>query len=645
MADTAYPYDIKFTVGATTYGFMLVSPKGESKQIKFVEAGAPSAERVSTSDIASHQDYAPMFDTPFAMGSFVGGVGQLFYEEGEEDAYLWSDGIVTHTTGKAYLAPNVNTLTLTGATGDITCFRTYMTSANVRYDFLVESTNIWRRTATDNTTVWTKVYTASVTITDFQIIQGIGLICVPTLAGATDFYTQADVTAAATWTPTARDHTLLSDALGKPSYFQVVRGTTYALISKRKVLYTTDPTVDGWVGPIDTSLTGNISGPPGDDTYLFSGSHSVGDYLFTIRPDLICSIDSAQDVAEVIWEWKDKPSDYNFKYYASGSDKFIYAVGPEVYVYEPQTGMAKPTMLSRKSGFSTKEILGLAADNQYIYVLAKVRVPSIRTADSVALLRGSRMASGWTFEVLWEDTSLSGKTYGRLAAFPFGADTRLYWGQNNASDTLTYVMSLPANWDESTSANYKSSATLYTSFNRSGFLGFNKRHLYINADSTDTDATNTIAVKYSLDRGATYTTLGTSTSTEYSGNYVDKYSKEIGLAFTLTSAANVTTPTLRNFDHHQRVRFKYLKAGTASIRIARNIALRNDSTQSLAPDTVWGFLETMRTTNSRIQYTDFMGNSFDVSVDMIGVNPTRHENPGEYELEALIVFTEADRGS
>lgn len=643
MADNAFPFDVKFTVGSDEYGFMLVSPKGQSKQLVIQEVGGPDAQRVSNSAIATHQDYPPAVDTPFAMGDFAGGAGQLYYEEGDDTAYLWSTGIVTHTNGKAYLAPVETARTLTNGTGAVTSWETYVTSAGVRYDFAVEGTRLWRRNASTDS-AWAIVYTASTDITDFKVIDGKGLIAVPGSSDPTDFRMQSDVTAAATWTPTSMEHSVFSTSLGKPRYFYNIRGTTYALVGTKKVFYSADPSADGWIGPINTSLAGNSTGSAGDSTYQYTGVISVGDFIFVMRNDVIYSIDASQNVIEVIWEWKDRPSDNNFKYYASGSDKFIFSVANEVFMYEPQTGVTRPMLLSRRSGFSTKEILGVGADNQFVYVLAKLTVPTISANDRVALMRCYRGQLGWNVEVLWEDTSLTNKTYGNMFVVPDGFKTRVYWALDNSTgDSTVYQISLPAEWDESRTSGYRTSATLYTSLCRSGFPGFNKRHLYLNAEIDNVSGTVYITPSYSLDKGATYTALNQATTGQYESSYIDKYSKEIGLAFAFTGVTG-TSPVLRNFDHHQRIRFKYLQSLQAVIRIAKNIELRNRSVQSLTPDVLFGWIQTLRQTNGRIKYDDFLGNSFDVSIDSISVNPTRHESIAEYEEAATIIFTRADRG-
>lgn len=645
--DQAFPYDIKFTVDGDSYGFMLVTPRGETKQVDFVESQGPQPERMSTQDSATAQDFDPRYDTPFSMGDFTGGVGQLEFDFNDDTSYWWSSGVVTHVKGKVYPAPPVSELELASVTGNLTGGITYLTSADARYDFVWESTNLWRRDASNSTNAWNKVYVAGADITDFTIFDGVGFICVPSLSGTTDFLYQSDVTAAATWTPTTANHAAFSDALGKPRFFQGVRGTFYAAVGSggnRKVFYSVSPTTDAWLGPIDTTLTGNVSGPPGDSTYPFTGTRAVNDFLFVMKKDAIYSIDSQQDVYETIWQWKDKPSEYNFKYHATGGDLLLFSVGPEIYQYDPQTGVTASLRLARKDGFSVKEIVGLAADNQYVYVLARVRVSTIRSADSVALFRGVRQrGSTWSFEVLWEDTSLTGKTFGQLFAFPSGVGTRLYWGRNDSGDTDTLLMDIPAEWDETTAASFSTSASLWTSLSRSGFPGFNKRHLYFNINATGVTGSTIISTRYTVDEGANYSMLGDTSASKTEFDFNNVYGTSVGFKFDFTGTSGATA-TLKNFDHHQRVRFKYLPQAKIAVRVAKNLNLRNSSKSNLYPHEIWNNLVTLRTTTSEIEYTDFLGNSFPVTVDIIGLKPSRHEGVTEIESEAYIVITRADRG-
>ena len=204
---SAYPYDVKLTVAsganAGVYGFMLVTPEGQSKQLDVTEVGPPEAQRLSTEDIATHSDFDPSYDTPFAQSSFASGVGQLEFDFKDEEACWWAPGVVLHVDGKVYLAPPTKTaLTLpTVGAAEVKGFRTYVTSAGTRYDFCWADKYLFRRTGADST-AWTLVYTEanSKPITDFEVFNGVGVIAVPTEvdANSVDFYTQSDVTAAAT---------------------------------------------------------------------------------------------------------------------------------------------------------------------------------------------------------------------------------------------------------------------------------------------------------------------------------------------------------------------------------------------------------------------------------------------------------------
>lgn len=644
--DLSYPYDVTLAItNGSTYGFMLTSPQGQSKQINFTEAGAEDSlrtsmlERLQGTNVDQSRMYSPTLDTIIAMTSFIGGCGQVEFDSGDDKSYWWSNGVVTHVDGKAYPAPPTSSLSLTGVTGAITGIGTYLNSSFTRYDFLWEGANLWRRDASNSTNAWTKVYTASATITDFKVMDDVGLIAAPSDGSTTDFWYQSNVTAAATWTPTAADHTAFSVALGKPKFWNITRGTCYAAVDKGKIYYTVNPTLDSWVGPIDTTLSGNISGPPGDKTYPFTGVKSVGDFLFIIRPDGIYSVDSQQDVNCAIWQWKDKPSEYNFKYKGTGGDQFLFSVGPEYYQYDPQTGVASPCLFARKDAFSVKEILGLSADNQYAYILARVRVGVLRSADSVALFRGVRMKNGkWTFEVLWEDTSLSGKTYGLLEAIPNGVGTRLYWGLDQSGDTATMIMDIPAEWDETNSGSFATSRSLWTSLSRSGFQNFQKHLLYYNSNGLNLDSNNKITVNYSIDGGSSFTSLTNQTSTNTYVDYTNINSINFVIRFDFVSAGSIA-PILQNFDQHNRVRFKYLPQAKIAVRIADKINLRNSGTSNKMAYEIADDIRTLRESDGEITYQDFLGNSYKVTVDSIEIHPTLHQKPMEYEEEAVITIT------
>jgi hypothetical protein len=650
MTDQSYPYDVTFTTGGVTYGFMLTTPPGKSKTISIQEASpvpAYSLDRAGTQDSQSYQNFAPGVDTPFSMSTFAGGAGKLEFNADDPMRYLYSTGIVTHVDGKAYLAPSAASIVTGAATASIDLYTTYMNPTTyVRYDFAVIGTGIYRRPATDSTTAWTLVYTAAFAITDFRIVDGLGVICTPSSTNAAiDYLTQADVTAAATWTPTSRNHSVFSNG-NKPKFIKQVRGTAFAFVDPNRVYFNVDITADTWLGPIDTSLEGNISGPPGDESYYGVGLHAVGDFLFIIKQDAIYSIDSQQEVLKIIWQWEDRPSEYNFKYFSSTEEEFIFCAANEVYVYKPTTGAMPKLEIATQDGFSTKEILGVTNDNQYIYVLAKIVAGNISSNTRVALFRYYKSGKKWVPEIVWEDISLTNKTYGRIFASPNGIATRVYWGLvTSAAVTRTFIMDVVPEWDETASSNFTSSATIYTSIARSGFPGLHKRHIYINMDALNLSTNNTIAIKYSIDDGATYTTLATGTSAETSSNYVNIESKSLILAFTLTSQNGTVTPVLKVFDHHQRVRFKYLEAIQIGVRIGRLIETRNRGKINDDLDTQWDNIKTLRTTEDQIVYKDFLGNSFNCSVDAIGVAPSRHQDVGDYEEEASLIITRADIGA
>ncbi len=644
--DNSFPFDVSLTVnGGSTYGFMLVSPPGQTKQLQTTEAPPIESQRLVTQDIANARDFDPKLDTPFSMSDFSGGVGQMEFDFSDEKAYWWGSGVITHVPGKVFLAPPVaSTETLTGSTGDVAGMCTYLTSANVRYDFLWEGLNIWRRTAANATNDWTKVYTAGVAITDFKIFNGVGVIAIPSDATTTDFLTQADVTAAATWVPIGRNHSPFSSGT-KPTRFESIRGTLYAFVNNDLVYYTTDPTVDGWTGPIDIALsgTGNLGGSTGDSTYSIQGVSVVNDFLFVRKKDAVYSIDSQQDVIEVLWQWKDKPSEYNFKYAAVGGDLLIYNVGPEVWIYDPQTGQNVNTGLSKKSGFTVKEVLGISADSQFMYVLAKVRVNTIRSEDSIALFMGTKIRPGqYAWEVAYEVTSIGTDTYGPMFVFPQGLGSRVYIVRNDSGDTDTIIIDFPAEWDSSLSSTFATTGTLWTSITRGGFPGFQKRQLYTNINALQVDATETITA--SLVTDISTTNYSAMTSSPQETNLTSKYGLYNYFKFVLAGDGSAT-PVLKNFDHHTRVRFKYLPQVQVSIRIADYTELRNGSKSTLKAHQLWDNLTTLRTTNSEITYKDFLGNSFPVTVDQIFVQPSRHEGKLQYEEEAVVIMTRCDRGA
>lgn len=646
----SHPYDIRFTLNdGSKYGFMLSTPPGQSKQLNLIEVQAPSYlfRRLSGNAADSHLDFDAQLDMPFAMVSLANGLGQMDFDEHDDEMYWWGSGVVTHVPGRAYLAPPASALAVTSGTTGIRGITSYLSSGGTRYDFAWGDKYIWRRDASNATNAWAIVYTQpnNDTVTDFKIFNGVGVIAFASSTGTPDFSTATTLTGV--WVVTTRNHAVFSSGT-RPKYFVPVRGTLFALVDNNQVFLTVDPTQDGWIGPIETTV-GSLSTPTtGDGTYPFQGGIAVNDYLFILSQNAGYSIDADQNVLETFWQWKDKPSADNFQFSAAGGDQFVYNIGPEVYSYDPGTGNNLSPRISRQSGFSTQQVLGVDADNQYIYILAQVRVPLIRSAVSVALLRCARISgTRWSIECLWEDTAVT-ETYSYLKACPNGLGTRLYWGMVNGGATSTYVMDIPADWDESTGASFAGTGTLYTSIARVNYPGLSKRHLWINFESDGGhNLTPKLAVAYSTDKGATFTSLG-DTQSGASGitklEYANVASRSLVLRYTFTTGGT-STAVLRVFDQHSRARFRYLPQGQASVRIAQNVERNNGTRDESTVAQLQAALLAIRESDNDILYEDYLGNSFNVSIDSIGYHPSRHEKLEERgELEAQIVFSCADSG-
>ena len=660
VTNPAYPYDITLTTNGVTYGFLLVTPPQQSKQLDISEVPTPTGifelRRISTPETLTHTDFDLKEDMPWSQDTFAGGAGQLtFNSKTDEINYWWSSGIVTHTDGLAYLAKAPSTLTLTSGANTYAGRCSFLTSGGTRYDFCIQGPRIYRRDATLAANAWSVVYTADVNITDIQIINGKMFICVPTHLDATspantDYYYQSDPTAAATWTPTGvTSATGMSDALGKPSFFLQVRGTTYAFVQNQRVLYSVDATVAGdWVGPINTSLKINganqVSGPPGDTTYPFLNVIAMNNYLFAFKQDAAYTIDANQEVREAIWEWKENVATRNFKFSCTADSVIYYSMAPEIYAYDPVTGRNLSIGLAEQAGFSIQDILGLDGNDSNLYVLAKVLVPNIRSAATTALFRVFRTgAMKWMWEIIWEDQAST--AYQGLATVPNGTGTNIYiFNSAGTSSTLIYI---PPDYDETTQGNFTSTADIYLSIWRTGFPNFIKRWGWIAAEVYSLSSTNTFNIAYSTDLGVTFTSLTTLiasglTFTDMTGIN----SESIVLRFRFVSANGTVSPVLRVFDLHGRARFRYLRQVKAAVRVAdyiENLASTRDG--DTAP-TIKANIETIRASNANITYKDFLGNSFLVGVDAVGYKPTRQEQPdSNYEMEAQMQLSEMGSGT
>lgn len=276
-------------------------------------------------------------------------------------------------------------------------------------------------------------------------------------------------------------------------------------------------------------------------------------------------------------------------------------------------------------------------------MLAKVRVPRIRSSASAALLRGVRVAaSEWSFECIWEDTAST--AYSNLAAFPYGNGTRIYWAESDGTDVKH--MDVPADWDESTSGSFATSGVLYTSIWRTGYPNNYKRWLWNGVQLEAADASNTVAVAYSTDDGSTWTTLGTISSSGLSNtSFSNVVSQSLVLRFTWT-CAGTASPILRIYDLHGRVRTRYLPDVNMAVRVASFIETNSKARDQYTVTQVAANLRTLRSSDATIAYEDYLGNSFNVSVDQLVFQPTRHESPRDNtELEAQVVLSRADSGT
>lgn len=653
----AYPYDVKFTPegGSESYGFMLVTPPGQSKQLDINEIGGPDyryTTRVNTVDQATHQDFQPDKDSVFSSTSFVGGLGYREDNLEGEGTYWWGN-CVTHVDGKVFLPPKPNSLTISSVTTPIAGYTTYINPSGARYDFCWAGTKAYRRPA-DTATAWTNIWTEpnGKPITSLNLFNGVMFIFTPTEldANSKDYWYQGSPDGA--WSPTGVNTALaFSNANGRPKMGLQIRGTFYAAVDNNKIFYTTDPTTDSWTGPIDTDIDRNVGGTPGDTSYPYINLAAVGDYMLAFDWQGGYSIDATQDVQETFWQWKERPNSDNFKYMAVGDDSLYFSAGSEVYNYDPATGAIRPVGISTMSGFSTREVLGVGADNQFVYILARVLVNGLRDTESVALLRGNQLSrTVFALECIWEDTSPSTKTYGGFALLPYGRGSRAYVSYVSGGNTNFVTLEASPDWDSSSDATFATSGILYTSDSRSGFPGLTKLHVWNAIDIAPILTTGQgIEIAYSLDNGDTFTVLDTLGSGD--GPTLKEYtaaeSRAIALRFTL-SAGGTDTPVMRGFDHHQRVRFRYLPTATLGIRVADEIEMLNGARSQLTKEQISASLTLLRTaaTSKRVWYEDFLGSAYWVTCDTLTMRPSHHETPtDQYEMEALLLVSRADEGA
>lgn len=655
---SSYPYDFMLTADGVSHGFMCVTPPGSTKQLSVVEVGPPDVNRISTADAASHLDFAPQYDQPFSMASWTGGVGQLYFDGNDQTGYWWGN-VSTHVDGKIYppfvpssythtIAADYTFYTKTAGAGRA-IFKSWVTSAGVRTDYsYIDDSLMIIDPSSGSTTKAAPLSNSTFLATDMTFFEGVVVVCSPdnTVAG-NDFWTYT--VAAGPGTAAARNHTPF--AVGsRPKFMCPVRDTLFAAVDNGLIYYTVDPTTDAWVGPIEAS----------DKNFPWQNMVAVGDYLFCFTTAAGYSIDAAQRVEEVFWQWKDNPSTENFKCVATTGGRLYYNIGPEVYEYDPVAtdGNNRSLSLARRDGFSVQQILGITTDEKYVYVQAKVRIPTLYSSSQMAILRGVRQPNGRiNFECIYQETFVAAQYDRALTARPYGIGVNLYWATVDTGTgygKVKYIW-IPPDWDESNLTSSNGGYTfgegyLYTSITRANYPDFSKRHLWIAVEMENITSNGVIEVAYSIDKGVNFTVLGTS-ATASNGLLTlalsNINSRTFMLRFKLTSSNGVNTPIIRVFDHHQRVRFKYLPQVQAGARCATGLDRLNGQ-----PDTnrtqmdILDSLRTLRATDSAILYEDYLGNSFYVSLDSVSYRPTRHEKPTEKgEQEALITMSRADAGT
>jgi len=668
IAAIAISLDPTLTHQTITKGFMLAAPPGETKVISSDETQKPDVQRISSMPIATSQDFDPLYDTPISQISFHGGAGQKYLDFQDEYAYWWSTGVVTHD-GRAYLAPyHDGGTTFSSTTGyPVTkMLAWYDSSTETRYMFLAVKNQLWRKNVTSDT-AWELLCSTSFNIADISMTGSILWVTTPDQTNTNAYYYKSAPAGAAPWTLSISSHTLFDAAGNKPSFFESVRGTLFGCVNKNKVYYNTDLLITGWAGPIDIGVGGNTSGRAGDGTYNFKGAIAVSDTLYTWNNQAIYSIDSSQEVTEVIWQWKNMPDINNFRFVTSGAKKLIFSVGPEVYTFDPISGEMDSINLTMREGFRITRISGVAADNRFVYVAANVRVTGLYGEDKRVIFRCYKVSTdrGWKVEVIYQQDVLENRWFYGLWAFSDEDEgTILCMGEYmSAAATRLFMFRLPSGWDETIDSSdsllgYLSSqtASLYTSVSKTGFPGFTKKHLYFNAIGQNIQGpplatTSNISVYYSMDEGVSFTYLGDFDDEldAITSSFDDANSKSIMFRFDFTTDSDYLTPILQTYDHHQRVRFKYLPRLSMAVKLGSNLTLRNRALYNRRIDQLWTDLTTLRTLDNEITYKDFLGNNFPVTIDSIQLRPSRHyteQSTGnsEYDLEAVISLARADRG-
>lgn len=639
----SWPYDVKFTTDTgAVYGFMLSQDKYGKKQLTVEESDPPNLLRDIDQFSEVFRQSNPRNDTPYVVTDLSNGVGQLWLDDGESTKYWWSNGLITHVKGKVFPAPPIGT--------DVATISYNSNASKViraktgDYDFVVLTDRIYRRPSYDDTTDWTLVYTAPGTITDIYAYSGGLIIAAPYTSSATiDFYIQSNPAAAATWSPTSYNHTVYTSTI-KPYYFTEIGNTIYASYNN-SIYYTTDITADAWVGPI-------TAGP-----YAVNKLTTLNNFLFAMNPYGIYSVDSQQNVEEVVWQFKEpKVSGFGgagaFDKFAQFNQFLAFNVKNEVYTYNPFDSETRAIGLSMKDGFSVQNILGLTAGGSFLYILAKVNVPDIYDTDRIALFAGYiNDRNEWVFEVLHEDTYTAHHGFSSTVDTETG-DLRIYLFSLASSILTTKTLTIPSRWDFTDGDSFRTESILYTSISKSNYPGLDKQQIYVDGNFINLTDTvfNVVHVYYSTDYANTYTLLDIADSSFDTGShqhFLANYNNVIGETFNfkLKFWSDATTcPIMYDIASHQRIKFRYQPRFIMSIRIADELDLRDRNKIKKKSWEIWDDLKTLRSTTSEILYEDFIGNQYNVTFELLRLTPSRSDNKDTQEMDATVIVTRKDKG-
>lgn len=642
---SSYPYDVKFTIDPggenLEYGFMLLTPNNATKQLVSTEAPPSTMGRGEGADVL-RASYEPSYAQSVAQIDWSGGMGQPELDTGEENMYSVGVGVVTHTLGKVYPALDSVGVLSVGSAGPIRGIRSYVSNTGTRMDFLWAGSGLFRRDP-GGLGNWSLIYNAPSQITDFVIFNGVGVVAIGDSNSASDDFITL-TSPFGTPTPTVRNHSAFT-ATEKPYYWQVVRNTLYALVNQNKVFMTVDPTQDSWVGPISITV-GSITSPgAGDSTFRFTSSVSLNDYLLVFKENAGYGIDSEQNVVEVIWQFASRPSPDNFRWVVPGGEYCFYTAANDVWVYDPRSGANFPIGISRMHSVSVSRLLGLSSDSQHVYTLAELSPRHIDGVTYVGLIRSTRVSGlRYAHELIWaSDTLQSVDVYGVWTLPRDSTSNSVYVCFRSGSDSTMLLFHYPTSWDESGVPGQRINGRLYTSEITSKLPTFVKRYLWLGVSAEGASSTSYIDVDIRIDNGP-WVYVGRVDSSYKIFTLSNLIGRVAQLRFSFFPSAT-SCPVLRAWDLHARPRYRYLPVKELYVRVADNIELNNGTRDSRSMEEIFSQLRELRTSEKKILYEDFTGESFLCSIDKLNFQPSLHEVPdSNIEMVAVLSVARSDEG-